>query len=407
MAFFKVIEKPVNPFFLFKFQFNFLKNREKIIPLYPYFRLESIFSSKQKKYDIPGILDAGNIYSTLNARSALEICLKSAGVEPGDEVLLPAYLCPVAVYAVTKLSIIPVFYQIGWNCEANIGDIRSKISKNTRVVLSVHYFGFPSNIEEVKAICDQYSLLLIEDCAHCFFGTVSGFPVGSLGDFAIASFYKFFPSVHGGFLRVNSPERLVNDIIVKAGSIGFQLKSALDALEIGVETGNVNFLRKKAFACKEFLWDMIKSKLSRHDKDNSKTGPDNSDSNNPYSVKVIHDTYSDIELPVFSKMISKISDKNRMILVRRRNYGFLLEALSRIEGCEPLFSMLPGHVVPYNFPLVSQKADILTDALRNRGVKVARFAGYLWEGIDESLCPVSVFLFTTLYTITGSPVPWA
>ena len=70
---------------------------------------------------------------------------------------------------------------------------------------------------------------------------------------------------------------------------------------------------------------------------------------------------------------------------------FLLEALAGIEGCEPLFDGLPGYVVPYNFPLVSPKADILTGTLRDRHVKVARFAGFLWEGIDKSICPVSVF----------------
>ena len=306
-----------------------MKNRDKIIPLYPYFKLESLFPLRQREYDIPGVLDAGDIYTMLNARSALEICLKSAGVKTGDEVLLPAYLCPVAVYAVTKLDITPVFYKIGRDCKADIEDIRSKLSKNTTAILSVHYFGFPSNIEDVKIICDQNNLLLIEDCAHCFFGTISGFPAGSVGDFAIASFYKFFPSVHGGFLRVNSPEKLVNNIVVRAGAIGFQLKSALDVLEIGVETGNVNFIRKKAFACKRAIRGAIKAKSAGHDRQCNRAGIENTGCDNPYSAKLIHPTYSDVELPVFSKIINKITNKNRMVHVRRRNYGFFTGSVGR------------------------------------------------------------------------------
>ncbi len=357
------------------------------IPLYPYFKLESIFPSNRYKYDIPSVLDSGDIYSTLNARSALEICLKNAGVKQEDTVLLPAYLCPVAVYAVTKLKIKPVFYQIGWDCTANIEDIRTKISEKTRAILAVHYFGFPANLDKIKTLCDQYNLLLIEDCAHCFFGTLSDCPVGGKGDFVIASFYKFFPSVHGGFLRVNSRDKLVDNVTVSPGGIWFQFKSAMDTLELGSETGKVNFIRRKTFQFKRVIWNAVKSVKGTNK--SCGDGQTKADSINPYNARIIHDTYSDIELPLVSKIVHKVYNKALMIHTRRRNYHFLLEALRNIEGCRPLFETLPDFVVPYDFPLVSDEADKLTRELRERHVKVARFAGYLWDGIDKELCPVS------------------
>ena len=51
-------------------------------------------------------------------------------------------------------------------------DVTRKINKQSRVVMIVHYFGFPTDTAAVRKLCDIHGLQMLEDCAHAFFGVV-------------------------------------------------------------------------------------------------------------------------------------------------------------------------------------------------------------------------------------------
>jgi dTDP-4-amino-4,6-dideoxygalactose transaminase len=69
-----------------------------------------------------------------------------------------------------------------------------------RAIVVVHYFGLPQPMTAIRRFCDERTITLIEDCAHALFGKADDQPVGSIGDYAIASLTKFLPTSDGGCL---------------------------------------------------------------------------------------------------------------------------------------------------------------------------------------------------------------
>ena len=61
---------------------------------------------------------------------------------------------------------------------------------NVKAILITHFLGFPQPIDEIKRICNERNLFLIEDCAHAFLSSYNGNPLGSYGDIAVFSLLK-------------------------------------------------------------------------------------------------------------------------------------------------------------------------------------------------------------------------
>ncbi|MDP4031093.1 MAG: DegT/DnrJ/EryC1/StrS family aminotransferase [Candidatus Beckwithbacteria bacterium] len=126
-------------------------------------------------------------------RTALYLALKSLELKPGDEVIHLDFTCDVVPEAVVKAGGIPV----------PVKDLtRPKITPRTKALIAQHTFGVPDDLTKLQAICRQYRLVLIEDCAHSLGASYQGKPVGSFGDLAVLSFGrdKVISSVFGGAL---------------------------------------------------------------------------------------------------------------------------------------------------------------------------------------------------------------
>jgi perosamine synthetase len=81
----------------------------------------------------------------------------------------------------------------------------------------------------IREFCGTPKLSLIEDCAHAFFGSVDGKPMGASGDYAIASAWKFFPMIDGGLLISSS--RDLTGIKLVDPSPRFQAKALINTFE--------------------------------------------------------------------------------------------------------------------------------------------------------------------------------
>ena len=86
----------------------------------------------------------------------------------------------------------------------NVDDIRSKIDDKTKALFIIHYYGFPQNITEIKKLCDEKGLYLLEDCAHAFLSKIGNDYLGTFGAFGILSMQKFLPLPNGGVLLINN-----------------------------------------------------------------------------------------------------------------------------------------------------------------------------------------------------------
>ncbi|MCF6246272.1 MAG: DegT/DnrJ/EryC1/StrS family aminotransferase [Desulfobacula sp.] len=359
---------------------------ERKIAQYPYlkFNREGLGDFKPKNV-VPSVLDSGIVFSTINARSAIEIGLRCLKPQKGDEILLPAYQCPVAIHAVVRAGMSPVFYEIYEDCTINYANLKSKVSSKTKAILAVHYFGFPTPTDEIRELCTDLNIYFVEDCALTFFGENNGRPIGAKADFSIASLYKFFPAYHGGFLIFQN-KKLAEQMEKQSTPLLFQLKSALNTLEMGCESDNSLRFRKAIFAAKDRILRCFKPSNSK-----GNIATSQGTKQNPFSPEVIDKTYSDQKMPLFSKMIYSITNKEKVMVKRQHNFQFLSNALKDKPGLQPLKRKLPATVVPYNFPILSEKADKLAKFLRDRNVKIARFAEYLWKGINKADYPVTCF----------------
>ena len=147
--------------------------------------------------------------ATTSGGQAMQIALRTAGVKPGTKVLANAYtLAPVpgAIYATGGE---PVLVEIDENWHTDIDDLRAK-AKNTgaKYFILSHMRGHIVDMDAIKAVCDEFGIILIEDCAHTMGAKWKGTRSGNFGDISCFSTqtYKHINSGEGGFLITDNPE---------------------------------------------------------------------------------------------------------------------------------------------------------------------------------------------------------
>ena len=191
--------------------------------LYPKSRVEQ-FEQTFAKYQ-----DARHGIAVANGTVSLELCLKAGGVEPGDEVIVPAVTFIATVSAVTEVGAIPVFVDshpdtISIDAKA----IEKAITSRTKAVMAVHYGGYPVDFDAILPMVRKHNLLFIEDCAHAHGSEWKRKKVGAIGDFGSFSFQesKSLTAGEGGIVLSNNEElaekaRLIHNIGRKVGIPGY------------------------------------------------------------------------------------------------------------------------------------------------------------------------------------------
>ena len=120
--------------------------------------------------------------------AALHMALWGAGVEPGDEVLVPAYTFLSGALTVLHQGAVPVFVDVlpdSFNLDP--AQIEQHITSRTRAIVPVHLGGLPADMDEINAIANRHGLVVIEDAAHAPGAIYRDRAVGSLGQAAAFS----------------------------------------------------------------------------------------------------------------------------------------------------------------------------------------------------------------------------
>lgn len=126
-----------------------------------------------------------------NLTSALQLALHLAGIGPGDDVLVQSFNCLSSTSAVTAVGARPRWVDIDPETgRLDLEDVRRAKTARTRALVVYHIAGYPADMLAVKALCNELELTLIEDANAAVGGTLAaGIPIGSVGDFAVFSFY--------------------------------------------------------------------------------------------------------------------------------------------------------------------------------------------------------------------------
>jgi dTDP-4-amino-4,6-dideoxygalactose transaminase len=197
---------------------------------------------------------------TTSCTDALEMCAILAGIQPGDEVIVPSYTFVSTALAFVRQGAKIVFadsYVNNPNVDAD--KIEALITSRTKAIVPVHYAGVACDMEKIMQIAEKYNLLVIEDAAQAVDSYHNNKALGSIGHLAAFSFHetKNIISGEGGMLAIND-ERFIHraEIIWEKGTNRAEFFRGEVNKYGWVDTGS-SFLPSEIIAA--FLWAQIEN----------------------------------------------------------------------------------------------------------------------------------------------------
>jgi dTDP-4-amino-4,6-dideoxygalactose transaminase len=122
--------------------------------------------------------------------AALHLSMLAIGIQPGDEIIVPALTFAATANAVIHAGGTPVMV----DCQRETmnmdpEDVERKITKKTRAIIPVHFAGRPCEMDVLMTVARQHRLHVVEDCAHAIEAEINGRKTGTFGDIGCFSFY--------------------------------------------------------------------------------------------------------------------------------------------------------------------------------------------------------------------------
>jgi 8-amino-3,8-dideoxy-alpha-D-manno-octulosonate transaminase len=145
---------------------------------------------------------------TSSGTSALTTAMAALGIGAGDEIIMPAFTFVASFEAVLSTGAVPVLVDIDDTLTLDPAAVRKAITPKTKCVMPVHMCGSMAWIDELKQICDEHQLILLEDACQSIGATYKGKSVGTIGHAGTFSFdfVKTMTCGEGGVVMTNSEE---------------------------------------------------------------------------------------------------------------------------------------------------------------------------------------------------------
>lgn len=142
--------------------------------------------------------------------AALHLAVLTAGIKPGDEVIVPSLTFVATNNAVRYAGGIPVFCDIEGPDRLGMDPdkIESLITDKTKAIIVMHYAGFPCEMDRIMEIANKYNLQVIEDACHGPLSEYKGKKLGTIGQSGCFSFFsnKNISTGEGGVLVTNDED---------------------------------------------------------------------------------------------------------------------------------------------------------------------------------------------------------
>ena len=141
-----------------------------------------------------------------NGTAALHMACMAAGVEPGDEVITTPITFAASANCALYCGATPVFADIDpYTYNIDVESIKKLITPKTKAIVAVDFTGQAVKLNEIREICKEHNLILIEDAAHSLGTYYDGKAVGSIADMTTFSFHpvKTITGGEGGAITTN------------------------------------------------------------------------------------------------------------------------------------------------------------------------------------------------------------
>jgi dTDP-4-amino-4,6-dideoxygalactose transaminase len=287
-------------------------------------------------------------------RVALWSAFKSMAIATGSDVLLPAFICDSVVGPIEAVGARPRFFRTGPAAEIDVTSIRMALTSVTSAVIVPHYFGFPTPLDEIKALCDEHGLWLIEDCAHALYSFVGASPVGRLGHAAMFSPWKSLPLPDGGVLAFNDSRLVRPEPLPDMDSLHLAARMiyrVLPTLETAVGwSPRLRLLRRRGL--RESIQDRDRSPEFRRESGSS-----------------------------FSYQVLERTDGQIVRARRRANFERLAKSVASQPYLRALFTTLDEGVCPLGFPVLSTCRDDARSHFLQLGINVRAY----WERLPREV----------------------
>ena len=327
-------------------------------------------SMQQRAFTVPSLLDLPNKILTRSGRSAIVLALQILRIGRGDRVLVPTYHCPTMIAPVEFVGAVPLFYPITAAGLPDLDYLERCGMPAVRAMLVPHLFGLPIPLDAVAEFCRTRGIALIEDCAHCFFGTTASRTVGATGDFAIGSLPKFFPVVEGGIL---ASARTPLPATLGARPLSNEVRAAWDLLDMSARAGRLGLLgagvravsRTKQFIGRQL--DATQYPVAT-----------------PTAEWIRGESLRDLLLQpnaarrVEAHLVTR-NDLAWNTRRRRENFESLASGLANLPHAAPLVGKCAPTSAPYVMPLLVRDPDECYERMRASGLPVFRW-DRLWPG---------------------------
>jgi perosamine synthetase len=196
--------------------------------------------------------------------AGLHLCMRLAGVGRGDEVITSPYSFVASANCAIYEGATPVFADIDpQTFNLDPASVEAALTDRTKAVVAVDIFGYPCELDELRAICDRHGLALVEDACEALGARYKGEAIGSHGHPAVFAFYpnKQMTTGEGGAVTTGSAEehellvslrnqgRLETSSWLQHGRLGFNYR--LDDLSAALGIGQLEKLDRILAARRE------------------------------------------------------------------------------------------------------------------------------------------------------------
>jgi perosamine synthetase len=154
-------------------------------------------------------IEAPRVAAVSSGTAGLHLCVRMAGVGPGDEVVTTPFSFVASANCVLYEGAVPVLADVDpQTLNLDPAAVEAAITPRTKAILAVHIFGYPAELAELETIAERHELVLIEDACEAIGARYRGRPVGSFGHPAVFAFYpnKQMTTGEGGAVAVSSEE---------------------------------------------------------------------------------------------------------------------------------------------------------------------------------------------------------
>jgi dTDP-4-amino-4,6-dideoxygalactose transaminase len=197
--------------------------------------------------------------ATTSGTVSLVASVLALGLEPGDEIIVPAYTFVASYTSLIFAGLVPVLAEIDDSLTLDPEDIECRITSRTRAIMPVHMLGNPCNMERIMSIAKKHKLLVLEDSCQAAGASYKGKKVGNFGNIGTFSLniFKTINSGDGGLVVTN--DQMLYETAFAVHDQGHKPS------RLGIEVGNRNILGLN-FRMNELTASVALAQLGKIDK---------------------------------------------------------------------------------------------------------------------------------------------